>query len=71
MFGTGPIFFLEQIKDAVSKDPPTRPHIMLIKWLGYSPGLNPIGNIWSWIKHQVTGSTSKTTVEWRAEITRL
>jgi hypothetical protein len=48
-----------------------RPHITLIKWPGNSLDLNPIENVWSWMKDQLQGSTSRNMVEWRAEITRL
>ncbi len=48
-----------------------RPHITLIKWPGNSLDLNPIENVWSWMKLQQKNSTCCTMDEWIAEIKRL
>lgn len=49
-----------------------RPNITLIKWPGNSPDLNPIENCWSWMKNQLSESTSATSLEtWKREILQL
>jgi hypothetical protein len=48
-----------------------RPRITLIKWVGNSPDLNPIENVWSWMKLQLKSSTCFTIDEWIKEIKRL
>ncbi len=45
-----------------------RPHITLIKWAGNGPDLNPIENVWSWMKLQLKSSTCSTMNEWIKEI---
>jgi hypothetical protein len=48
-----------------------RPNIILIKWPGNSPDLNPIKNVWRWMKAKLRDSTAKNMEEWRREITEL
>jgi transposase len=38
---------------------------------GHSPGLNPIENVWAWMKNQLADSNCKNMDEWKREITRL
>jgi transposase len=38
-------------------DQDQHPHIQLIKWPGNSPDLNPIENVWAWMKVQLREST--------------
>jgi transposase len=46
-------------------------HIHLIKWPGNSPDLNPIENVWAWIKHQLKEDHPTKIQEVQQEITRL
>ncbi len=48
-----------------------RPQIQLIKWLGNSPDLNPIENLWAWMKLQLRETHSSNLEELKTEITRL
>jgi hypothetical protein len=49
-----------------------RPHIQLIAWPGNSVDLNPIENIWSWMKGQLYQNTTATNMEdWKEEIKKL
>jgi hypothetical protein len=48
-----------------------QPNIILIKWPGNSPDLNPIENVWSWMKAKLRDSSAKNMEEWRREITEL
>jgi hypothetical protein len=48
-----------------------QPNITLIKWLGHSPDLNPIENVWSWMKMKFKQSSAKNIVERKREITEL
>jgi hypothetical protein len=47
------------------------PNIILIKCPGNSPDLNPIENVWSWMKAKLRNSTNKNMEEWRRKITEL
>jgi hypothetical protein len=48
-----------------------RPSICLIKWPGNSLDLNPIENVWVWMKNQLADANCKNMDEWKREITRL
>jgi hypothetical protein len=48
-----------------------RPHFTLIKLLGNSPDLNPIENVWNFMKLQLKSSICSTIDEWITEIKRL
>jgi transposase len=48
-----------------------RPHIHLIKWPGNSPDLNPIENVWAWMKQQLREVHPTNLQELQQEITRL
>ncbi len=47
------------------------PTIRLIKWPSNIPGLNPIENVWSWMKQKLMDSSAKNLDEWRREILEL
>jgi transposase len=49
----------------------SRTHIHLIKWPGNSPDLNPIENIWAWMKHQLMVVHPTNLQELQQETTRL
>ena len=48
-----------------------RPNIQLIRWPGNSPDLNPIENVWAWIKRRLRDIPCTNMKQWREEITRL
>ena len=48
-----------------------KPHIQLIKWPGNSPDLNPIENVWAWMKMQLQESHLTNLDQLKEEITRL
>jgi hypothetical protein len=54
--------------------PPTkdaRPNITLIRWPGNSPDLNPIENVWSWMKRQLKEAPCTNLEELKREILKL
>ncbi len=61
------LHFLSQVKK-VTEWFQARPNITLIKWHGNSPDLNPIENVWSWMKNQLGKTSYKTLDEWVEEI---
>lgn len=48
-----------------------RPNISLIRWPGNSPDLNPIENVWSWMKRQLKEVPCTNLVELKQEILKL
>ena len=48
-----------------------RPNIQLIRWPGNSPDLNPIENVWAWMKRRLRDIPCTNMKQWREEITRL
>jgi hypothetical protein len=42
--------------------------LQLIKWPGNSPDLNPIENVWAWMKQKLRDSSAKNLDEWKREI---
>ncbi len=54
--------------------PPTkdaRPNITFIRWPGNSPDLNPIENVWSWMKRQLKEAPCTNLEELKREILKL
>ena len=48
-----------------------RLHISLINWLGNTPDLNPIENVWAWMKSQLRDSKATSLPQLQREITEL
>ena len=48
-----------------------RPEIKLIDWPGNSPDLNPIENVWSWMKNKLQDSKATNLPALQREITEL
>jgi transposase len=48
-----------------------RPNIKLIKWPGNSPDLNPIENVWAWMKLQLKETSCTNMKELKEEIVKL
>jgi hypothetical protein len=48
-----------------------KPNIELIKWPGTSPDLNPIKNVWAWIKVQLKNSSPTNLEQLKEEILKL
>jgi len=48
-----------------------RPNITLIRWPGNSPDLNPIENVWSWMKRQLKEAPCTNLEQLKREILEL
>ena len=50
----------------------TRRVAVELDWPGNSPDLNPIANAWSWMKKQLSETSTVTNmVDWKREVTEL